>query len=166
MFKTIMSIVLALSVCLCMAAGGKSTEPSKSAGSVDGETGITESSESTPGEAASKPVLEIPEPVDFGDGTYTYKSSASTLPSLWNPHTYKTADDAVYFDHTTSTLYSVFFNDELHPHEDESMEPFSSYVIVPDMAADYPVDVTEEVKASHPQFLVFPRPQQRATPGV
>lgn len=81
---------------------------------------------------------------------YTYTTSAQTLPSGWNPHTYQTADDAVYFDYTTDSLYSLFFNDEVHPLE--GREVFDGYVIVPSMAADFPVDVTESVKKSHPQF--------------
>ncbi len=103
---------------------------------------------------AEEPAEEIPEPIEAVAGKYTYKTSASTLPSGWNPHTYQTEDDSVYFDYTTSSLYTLYFNDELHPHEDETREPFSSYVIVPEMAADFPVDVTEEVKASHPQFNI------------
>lgn len=83
-------------------------------------------------------------------GKYTYRTSVSTMPSGWNPHTYQTQDDSVPLDWTTSSLYSMIFNDASHPVEGK--EPFTGYVVVPDMAADYPVDVTEEVKASHPQF--------------
>lgn len=97
---------------------------------------------------------DLPEPLEALAGHYTYRTSMSTLPSGWNPHTYQTADDAVYFDFTTSGLYTLYFNDELHPHADKTREPFSSYVIVPEMAAAYPVDVTEEVKVSHPQFNI------------
>ncbi len=83
---------------------------------------------------------------------YTYKAAVSTVPTGWNPHTYQTADDAVYFDYTTDSLYTLFFNDEIHPQE--GREAFEGYVIVPSMAADFPVDVTEAVKASHPQFNI------------
>ncbi len=83
---------------------------------------------------------------------YTYNTSASTLPSGWNPHTYQTADDAVYFDYTTDSLYTLFYNEPNHPKE--GVEDYNGYVIVPSMAADYPVDVTESVKKSHPQFNI------------
>ncbi len=83
-------------------------------------------------------------------GKYTYRTSVSQMPTGWNPHTYQTADDGVPLELTTSSLYSMIFNDANHPVEGK--EPFTGYVIVPEMAADYPVDVTEEVKASHPQF--------------
>ncbi len=74
-------------------------------------------------------------------GKYTYRTSVSAMPSGWNPHTYQTADDGVPLDWTTSSLYSMNFNDANHPVEGK--EPFAGYVIVPEMAADFPVDVTE-----------------------
>ena len=83
-------------------------------------------------------------------GKYTYRTSVSTMPSGWNPHTYQTEDDGVPLDWTTSSLYSMVFNDANHPVEGK--DPFTGYAIVPEMAADFPVDVTEEIKASHPQF--------------
>ena len=101
-----------------------------------------------PGKDPGNEKLEITE---FDpNAKYTYTTSASTLPSGWNPHTYQTADDSVYFDYTTDSLYTLFFNDQVHPQE--GREEFDGYVIVPSMAADYPVDVTESVKKSHPQF--------------
>ncbi len=89
-------------------------------------------------------------PLTGETGKYTYRTSVSQMPTGWNPHTYQTADDGVPLELTTSSLYSMIFNDANHPVEGK--EPFTGYVIVPEMAADYPVDVTEEVKASHPQF--------------
>ena len=85
-------------------------------------------------------------------GQYTYRTSVSTMPSGWNPHTYQTADDSVPLDYTTSSLYAIIFNDANHPVEGK--ETFDGYTIVPEMAAEMPVDVTEEVKASHPQFNI------------
>lgn len=86
------------------------------------------------------------------NATYTYNAAVTTLPSGWNPHTYQTADDAEYFSYTTDSLYTLFFNDQIHPLE--GREAFDGYVIVPSMAADFPVDVTKKVKASHPQFNI------------
>ena len=100
-------------------------------------------------ETAEEAIPELAEPVA---GQYTYRMAVSTLPSGWNPHTYQTEDDSVALDYTTSSLYSRIFNDANH--EVEGREPFDAYVTVPEMAAEMPVDVTEEVKASHPQFNI------------
>ena len=100
-------------------------------------------------EDAEEAIPELAEPVA---GEYTYRMSVSTMPSGWNPHTYQTADDSVPLDYTTSSLYSLIFNDANHPVEGK--ETFDGYTIVPEMAAEMPVDVTEEVKASHPQFNI------------
>lgn len=83
-------------------------------------------------------------------GKYIYKDSVSTLATNWNPHTYQTTDDAYPRDFLRDGLYAFIFNDELHPLEGK--EPYSGYVIVPEMAASEPVDVTEQVKAEHPEF--------------
>lgn len=93
-----------------------------------------------------------PEPLEAIAGNYTYKTQASTLPSGWNPHTYQTADDSVPLDYITSSLYTTIFNDASH--KLEGKEDFDGFVIVPDMAAAMPVDVTEEVKAAHPEFNI------------
>lgn len=122
-------------------------------------TTTTTTTASTPATAPAAPAATAPATTPAatpattaGSGKYIYKTSASTLPSGWNPHTYQTADDAVYFDYTTDSLYTLFFNDQIHPLE--GREPFEGYVIVPSMAADYPVDVTEAVKAAHPEFKI------------
>ena len=93
------------------------------------------------------------------EGDYIWKSAVSVMASNWNPHTYRTTDDAVPLDYITSSLYSFIFNDGLHPVEGK--EPYAGYVIVPEMAAEMPIDVTEEVKA---QYSVFEIPES-ATKG-
>ena len=90
------------------------------------------------------------EVVTFDDGDYIWKTSVSTLASNWNPHTYQTTDDSVPLDYTTVGLYSFIFNDALH--EVEGKDPYKGYAIVPEMAESEPVDVTEKVKAEHPEF--------------
>lgn len=82
--------------------------------------------------------------------SYVYKDSVSTMATNWNPHTYQTTDDAYPAEFLRSGLYSFLFNDELHAKEGK--DPYSGYVIVPEMAASEPVDVTETVKAEHPEF--------------
>ena len=84
------------------------------------------------------------------EGSYTYKDSVATMATNWNPHTYETNDDSYPAEFLRVGLYNFIFNDELNPVEGK--EPYSGYVIVPEMAASDPVDVTEQIKAEHPEF--------------
>jgi len=84
--------------------------------------------------------------------SYIYKDAVTTLATNWNPHTYQTTDDAYPADFLRVGLYSFLFNDELHPVEGK--DPYAGYVIVPEMAAADPVDVTEQIKAEHPEFNI------------
>lgn len=71
-----------------------------------------------------------------GAGEYTYRDVYETAPSTWNPHTYRTNDDAYVNRYTTLGLYDFFFN-----------EDFSGYEVRPEMAAAEPLDVTERYKS-------------------
>ncbi len=82
--------------------------------------------------------------------SYTYRSAVAQVSANWNPHTVQTEDDSWPQEYLTTPLYEFMFNDELHPVEGK--EPFTGYSIVPAMAASEPVDVTEQVKAEHPEF--------------
>ncbi len=93
-----------------------------------------------------------PQVEQFPEGDYTWKDSVSALATNWNPHTYQTTDDSYPIDFITSGLYTFIYNDELNPVEGK--DPYAGYVIVPEMAASMPVDVTEAIKASHPQFKI------------
>ena len=86
------------------------------------------------------------------DATYTYKDSVSTLCANWNPHTYQVQDDAYLTEFIRTGLYGFFYNDASHPIE--GTEDYAGYVIVPEMAESDPVDVTEQVKAEHPEFNI------------
>ena len=86
------------------------------------------------------------------DTGYTYNDAVVTLSTNWNPHTYQTTDESYPVDFITSGLYSFIFNDELNPVDGK--DPYSGYKIVPEMAAELPVDITESVKAEHPQFNI------------
>lgn len=110
----------------------------------NGNTDETKPSETTP--AGTDPVETTP----AAPATYTWKDSVTTLATNWNPHTYQTTDDSYPADFLRMGLYGFYFNDELHPKE--GVEPYEGYVIIPEMAAALPVDVTEQVKAEHPQF--------------
>mgnify|MGYP004627878583 CR=1 FL=1 len=68
--------------------------------------------------------------------TYTYLDSFQTSPSTWNPHTYRTNDDAYVNDFTYSGLYEFFFNEDK-----------TGYEVWPVMAAAEPVDITSELKS-------------------
>ena len=83
-------------------------------------------------------------------GSYTYKDSVSTLSANWNPHTYQTSDESYPIDFLTSGLYSFIYNDELNPVDGK--DPYAGYVIVPEMAAAMPKDVTEKIRKNYPQF--------------
>lgn len=78
---------------------------------------------------------------------YVYKDAVSALPACWNP---LTSGDASPGSLLRGGLYAFLFNDALHPIEGQ--EPFSGCVIVPEMAAAEPVDVTEQVKNERPEF--------------
>ncbi len=67
---------------------------------------------------------------------YTALHSIGTSPSTWNMHTWQTNDDGYIMDYITSNLY-VFDFDMEHPEY--------GYIIVPEMAADMPEDITQEL---------------------
>ena len=80
-------------------------------------------------------------------GDFTWLDSVSTLATNWNPHTYENSDDSYPLDFIISGLYTFIFNDELNPIEGK--DPYAGYVIIPEMAAAMPVDVTEDIKAQY-----------------
>ena len=85
--------------------------------------------------------------------TYTYNDAVGTLSTNWNPHTYQTSDESYPISFITTGLYGFYFNDAQYNVKD-GMDPFAGYVIIPEMAAAMPVDVTETVKADHPEFAI------------
>ncbi|MBE6936032.1 MAG: hypothetical protein E7458_05955 [Ruminococcaceae bacterium] len=100
--------------------------------------------------------VESPED-SVGDGetvgepstAYTYRDAVTALAESWNPHT-AAVQEAYPAEYLSAGLYSVVYNDALHPVP--GIEPFSGYQIVPEMAAAMPEDVTEDVRAEHPEF--------------
>ena len=135
--KKFLALLLALAMVLSLAACGNNTSDPTEAPATE-----------TPGVEATEGVQFVEAPKAEGD--FTYKDSVSTLASNWNPHTYQTTDDSYPADFLRVGLYSFIFNDELNPKE--GMNPYEGYVIVPEMAAAMPVDVTEQVKAEHPEY--------------
>lgn len=136
MQKKILALLLALVMAVAVFAGCQTpAEPSEA-------TAAPAASGDPSGEATDAPEAD----------TYTYQDSVSVMATNWNPHTYQTADDGYPVDTARIRigLYDLIFNDELHPVEGK--EPFTGYVVLPEMAASLPVDVTEQVKAEHPEF--------------
>lgn len=145
--KKFTALLLALALCLGLLAGcggGGNADNSQAPSSNPGTNSQDPGTEPSQG-----PTYER---VTFDDQTYTYKDSATVLPSNWNPHTYQTSDDSYPLDWTTDSLFSMLYNDALNPVE--GLAPYEGYVLVPAMAADYPVDVTTAVKGAHPEFNI------------
>ena len=67
------------------------------------------------------------------EATYTYNYSMSVFPTNWNPHVYETATDAEILGYTESGFYTFDYN-----------ETKDGYKIVPQMATDFPIDVTKD----------------------
>ena len=82
--------------------------------------------------------------VETFDGNYTYNDAVTLLSTNWNPHTYQTTDESYPMDFLSVGLYSFIFNDEIN--SVKGKDPYSGYKIVPEMAAELPVDVTKQVK--------------------
>ena len=147
--KKLSALILAILMLVSMMAGCvKNADPTTKPG-----VNTTNPKPTTPGGDPTDPtgttgpsyVIE-----EFPEGDYIWKTSASAIATNWNPHTYQDTIQSVPLDYTTSGLYTFIFNDELHPVEGKN--PYEGYVIVPEMAAEMPVDVTAEVKAQYPQF--------------
>lgn len=143
MQKKIIALILALSMVAALFVGCQTP-------ATDDPGTPTEAPATNPdAEATEEPIT-----VETFEGDFTYQDSVSVMATNWNPHTYQTQDDAYPSDTARIRigLYDLIFNDELHPVEGK--EPFAGYVVLPEMAASLPVDVTEQVKAEHPEFNI------------
>lgn len=90
-----------------------------------GDSGSSVDTVAFPGEAGK----------DYTDEKYyTYNDYLSATTSMdWNPHTWETSDDSLFLDFINMGFYSFYLNEE-----------GDGYSVLPEMAADYPVDVTSE----------------------
>ena len=147
--KKILAVILALSMVLVMATSC-SKEESKPAASQT-TTVTAEAKTEAPAAKAEAPKTEAKKTSASGE-SYTYTDAVVQMATNWNPHTYQTKDDSYPADFLRIGFYGIYFNDELHPVEGK--EPYEGYVIMPEMAASLPVDVTEKVKAEHPEFNI------------
>ena len=133
--KKTLAMLLAVAMVLGLFAGcGNNNKPAETTAPVE----------------TTAPATEAPMVIETFEGDFTYTDWVTTLSANWNPHTYETNDQAYPIDFLTRGLYSFIFNDSLNPVEGK--EAYEGYIIVPEMAAALPVDVTEQVKAEHPEF--------------
>ena len=114
-----------------------------------GKDAPVENATTAPAPSTEEKVTENAVQADVPE-TFTYNDSVSQLATNWNPHTSQTADDDYLRPFITNGFYSFIYNDELNPIEGK--EPYEGYVIVPEMAASEPVDVTEQIKIEHPEL--------------
>ena len=149
--KKIIALLLALVMVFALVACGNKpgTESPAPTGSTPAEPSKPVESTNPGTEPSKEPELVV---TPFPEGTYTYQDAVVQMSTNWNPHTYQTADERYPIDYLMSGLYTFIFNDELNPVEGKN--PYEGYVIVPEMAAEMPIDVTEAVKAAHPEFNI------------
>lgn len=146
--KRAIALLLAVVMVASLTACGKGNTDAKvtptttPAGSEQGNTA---------GDVTTTPEREVTE-WDLSTVNYVYKDSVSTLASYWNPLDYETEDDSYLRDFIEAGFYNFVFNDEIHPVDGK--EDYTGYKIIPEMAASEPVDVTETVKAEHPEFNI------------
>ncbi len=145
-----MLLVLAMSASVLASCSKTDGDAKDSDGSNSGDTSSASGSES--GDGAETDAPEVVPTVFDSDREYVYKDSVGTMATNWNPHTYQTNDDAYPADFLRVGLYNFIFNDALHPIE--GREAYNGYVIVPELAASDPVDVTEQMKKDHPEFNI------------
>ena len=66
--------------------------------------------------------------------TYTYNTTSSTFPNIWNPHTYKDANNATVLDYITDGFYTFDYNEDM-----------TGFQMVPAMVVDdHPIDITSD----------------------
>lgn len=146
--KKLLAVLLAalMLVGVFAACSKKTNTESPSAPTSDNPSGDPTDGTPAPSEPAGPQVETFPE------GEYVYKDSVSTLATNWNPHTYQTQDDSYPASFIRVGLYDIIFNDALHPVE--GREAYEGYLFIPEMAAEMPIDVTETVRAEHPEYNI------------
>ena len=134
--KKLLALLLAVVMVLGLVACGPEQPTEPTTPTTPSTPTPSNPDDTDPTEDPDKIVVEV-----FPEGDYIWKTSTSVLTTSWNPHSYQTTDQSLPLDYTTSGLYTFIFNDELHPVEGK--REYEGYVIVPEMAAEMPVDVTE-----------------------
>ena len=83
---------------------------------------------------------------------YTYREAVAVLSGNWNPHQALSSEEAYPNQYLSRGLYSVVFNDAIHPVEGK--KPFTGYTVIPEMAGDLPEDITDSFRWDHPEFEI------------
>lgn len=65
--------------------------------------------------------------------TYTYRAAAASITTNWNTHTYQSNDATDVLGYTEDGLYTFDYNEDK-----------DGYVIIPSMATEMPIDVSED----------------------
>ena len=139
--KKILSLVLALAMLTsCMSAlaeGAFTPADSYDVGERAYNAGVVEVSKAEGGSGNTVDTVAFPGEAgkDYTDEkVYTYNDYIGGTTSMdWNPHTWETSDDSMFLDFINMGFYSFYLNEDA-----------SGYSVLPEMAADYPVDVTAE----------------------
>ncbi len=146
--KKLIALLLCLVMVLGLAACGGDTNPT------DGPTEGPTSGPTDGPDAPTEPEGPAYTITEFDpNATYTWNDFVGGLSTNWNPLDYEDNNSSNQFGPLMDVFYQGIFNDELHPMSDAGRTPYDGYVYVPAMAADYPVDVTEQVKAEHPDWI-------------
>lgn len=136
--KKFLAMLLAVAMVMSMAACTK--DPAETTGTPTVPT--TTGAPTDPTEPQLK--------VETFEGDFVYKDWVGTLATNWNPLTYQVSDDGYPISFVSSGMYELWFNDELNPKEGK--DPYKGFVVMPEMAAELPVDITAQVKAEHPEY--------------
>ncbi|MCH5286364.1 MAG: hypothetical protein J1E43_03000 [Christensenellaceae bacterium] len=139
--KKILSLVLALAMLMsCMSAlaeGAFTPADSYDVGERAYNAGVVEVSMAEGGSGNTVDTVAFAGEAgkDYTDEkVYTYNDYIGGTTSMdWNPHTWETSDDSMFLDFINMGFYSFYLNEE-----------GDGYSVLPEMAADYPVDVTSE----------------------
>ncbi len=142
--KKLIALLLAMSMVFALVACGNNNS-GNNGGNNGGNNPSTNNGSSTNNGGSDNSGDDNTSDIVTFEGDYTYLDWVSTLSANWNIHDYETNDQAYPIDYLTSGLYSFIFNDELNPVEGRA--PYEGYVIVPEMAAELPIDVTEQIAA-------------------
>ena len=160
--KKLLSILLVLAMVVSMVALSACESDPEGTGSNTSNTSVsvipgTDDDGKDPDEDEEQTAIDfevkpgnIPEGTvieEFPAGEFTYDDYVSVLATNWNIHTYQSTDDAYPQDFLMVGLYTFIYNDALHPVE--GREEYQGYKIIPEMAADGAVDVTEQIKADN-----------------
>ena len=141
----LLAVLLALAMCFGLLAGCGPKDPENSDQPNNSQNPVNSGEPNDP-DGLGYTITEFD-----SNAKYTQHSALTSLFPNWNPHDYEEGSAATLFDPLVDVLYQLTWNDELH--NPDGLEPWTSYAIIPGMAADMPVDVTAEVKAAHPDWI-------------